>query len=285
MRSSTAIVYQGDHIPFHMRIEAHDRQNFSIGEHFEDCLEFIERCRRVTNVYVHCYAGVSRSASIVLAYIMKTHKWPYETALRFLRHKRSIVNPNEGFAVQLREFEKRLGLEPAPKLSAVQSFERPMPTPLPSTAQVMPTEQPSAGLMMFQKTMPQPFTGSSKDLATTFIHNQSGLVQLNGNGLNGASSMNRLPPLPKALSQANMIRSPDRQEAKVLNWNTSSREVINLTQPESERIRTRQESAHNNPNKDPAASRNIQQYEGQPISIPNGRPSFSAGNPAPMLKR
>jgi hypothetical protein len=48
---------------------------------------------------------------------MKSHKWPYETALKFLRHKRSIVNPNEGFAVQLREFEKRLGVEHLPKLS------------------------------------------------------------------------------------------------------------------------------------------------------------------------
>lgn len=55
---------------------------------------------------------MSRSATVVLAYLMKNHHWPYEAALSFLRWKRSIVNPNEGFAAQLKQFERMLGIVP-----------------------------------------------------------------------------------------------------------------------------------------------------------------------------
>jgi protein-tyrosine phosphatase len=33
--------------------------------------------RKFTNVFVHCYAGVSRSVAIVCAYIMWKFKWNY----------------------------------------------------------------------------------------------------------------------------------------------------------------------------------------------------------------
>jgi protein-tyrosine phosphatase len=63
-------------------------------DYMEECLEFIERHRPMTNVFVHCYAGMSRSATVVIAYLMKSHMWPYDSALAFLRWKRAIVNPN-----------------------------------------------------------------------------------------------------------------------------------------------------------------------------------------------
>lgn len=46
----------------------------------------------------------------MLAYIMKSQKWKYETALNFLKYKRVVVNPNEGFAAQLKEFERRIAV-------------------------------------------------------------------------------------------------------------------------------------------------------------------------------
>lgn len=81
-------------IPFHRKVDAHDKENFSIMDHLDECLEFIEKHRQLTNVFVHCYAGMSRSATVVLAYLMRNLQWPYEAALSFLRWKRSIVNPN-----------------------------------------------------------------------------------------------------------------------------------------------------------------------------------------------
>lgn len=63
-------------------------------------------------MYVHCYAGMSRSTTIVIAYLMKTFRWGYDATLHFVRFKRSIANPNEGFAAQLRNYEKTLGIVP-----------------------------------------------------------------------------------------------------------------------------------------------------------------------------
>jgi protein-tyrosine phosphatase len=57
-------------------------------------------------VVVNCYAGVSRSSSIVIAYIMYKYKLTLEEALQYVKSKRPIVQPNVGFMRQLK------GLEP-----------------------------------------------------------------------------------------------------------------------------------------------------------------------------
>lgn len=58
-------------------------------------------------VLVHCNKGVSRSAAIVIAYIMREKKLLYKEALAIVRKERESVFPNSGFAAQLRTWEKR----------------------------------------------------------------------------------------------------------------------------------------------------------------------------------
>lgn len=53
-------------------------------------------------VLVHCYAGISRSAALVIAYLILEYGFDYDSALRFVRSKRPEVNPNHGFERQLR---------------------------------------------------------------------------------------------------------------------------------------------------------------------------------------
>ena len=53
-------------------------------------------------------AGASRSATIVIAYLMWTQKMDYEKAFQFVKDKRYIVYPNFGFRKQLQQFEKLL---------------------------------------------------------------------------------------------------------------------------------------------------------------------------------
>lgn len=48
--------------------------------------------------------GISRSASTVIAYAMKQHHWPLDMALNYVRDRRSIVKPNEGFMKQLQTY-------------------------------------------------------------------------------------------------------------------------------------------------------------------------------------
>jgi protein-tyrosine phosphatase len=56
-------------------------------------------------VYVHCRNGVSRSGMVVIAYLMKQHRWKYEDALEFVRARREKVRPNPAFRDLLRDWE------------------------------------------------------------------------------------------------------------------------------------------------------------------------------------
>jgi atypical dual specificity phosphatase len=59
-------------------------------------------------VLVHCVAGVSRSASFVLAYLMKYQKMPLKDAYKYLHARRPVVRPNTSFFQQLIEYERNL---------------------------------------------------------------------------------------------------------------------------------------------------------------------------------
>lgn len=61
-------------------------------------------------VLVHCVAGVSRSASVVIAYLMWKNKINFESAFRIVRQARPIVEPNSNFVNQLKSFEKLLSI-------------------------------------------------------------------------------------------------------------------------------------------------------------------------------
>eukprot|EP00307_Rebecca_sp_RCC1486_P007455 CAMPEP_0119413792 /NCGR_PEP_ID=MMETSP1335-20130426/5969_1 /TAXON_ID=259385 /ORGANISM="Chrysoculter rhomboideus, Strain RCC1486" /LENGTH=211 /DNA_ID=CAMNT_0007438619 /DNA_START=18 /DNA_END=653 /DNA_ORIENTATION=+ len=67
-------------------------------------LENNERSR----VLVHCMAGVSRSATVVAAYIMATERITAARALMEVQLVRCCANPNSGFRSQLLQFEARL---------------------------------------------------------------------------------------------------------------------------------------------------------------------------------
>ena len=54
---------------------------------------------------IYLFFQVSRSATLVLAYLMKTKKWPLARAIEEVKSKRPIICPNEGFINQLQLFE------------------------------------------------------------------------------------------------------------------------------------------------------------------------------------
>jgi protein-tyrosine phosphatase len=63
---------------------------------------------RQHSVLVHCRAGISRSATIVLAYLMQFHDLSLDEAITTVRSRRPIVQPNVGFMAQLRAWEAEL---------------------------------------------------------------------------------------------------------------------------------------------------------------------------------
>lgn len=61
-------------------------------------------------VIVHCVAGVSRSASVLIAYLMWKNRINFDSAFTILKQVRPIVEPNYNFIYQLKSFEKLLSI-------------------------------------------------------------------------------------------------------------------------------------------------------------------------------
>ncbi|XP_035809913.1 dual specificity protein phosphatase 16 isoform X2 [Amphiprion ocellaris] len=72
-------------------------------------VEFIEKAKASNaRVLVHCLAGISRSATIAIAYIMKKMDMTLDEAYRFVKEKRPTISPNFNFLGQLLDFEKKI---------------------------------------------------------------------------------------------------------------------------------------------------------------------------------
>ena len=57
---------------------------------------------------VYCRAGMSRSATLCIAYFMRYHNMSMDEAFQFVKEKRPIIHPNPGFVRQLKQFEAKL---------------------------------------------------------------------------------------------------------------------------------------------------------------------------------
>ncbi len=92
----------------YLQFPCHDELDFPLAEYFEPCFQFINECReQKSNILVHCAAGVSRSAAIVVFYLMKQYQWNLEQALQFLKEKRCVICPNKSFMKQLVLWENK----------------------------------------------------------------------------------------------------------------------------------------------------------------------------------
>lgn len=86
-----------------------DSSNQSLLRHFPAAIAFIkDGMSRGGSVLVHCYAGVSRSATCVIAYLMQERDMNFEDAFSFASKQRPVIFPNMGFQRQLTEFERLL---------------------------------------------------------------------------------------------------------------------------------------------------------------------------------
>jgi dual specificity MAP kinase phosphatase len=94
------------------QLEAADNSFQNLRQFFEEAFDFIDLARdNNSGVLVHCQAGISRSPTIAVAYLMK--KYPsmaMSDAYRFVKTRRSIISPNLNFMGQLYEFEQGLRL-------------------------------------------------------------------------------------------------------------------------------------------------------------------------------
>ncbi|XP_061594887.1 dual specificity protein phosphatase 22-B-like [Cololabis saira] len=87
-------------------ISASDHSKQNLTQHFRDAIMFIHEARlKGEGVLVHCVAGVSRSVTLVVAYIMTATGRGWVEALAAVRAARPCAGPNLGFLRQLEDFE------------------------------------------------------------------------------------------------------------------------------------------------------------------------------------
>ncbi|XP_018604585.1 dual specificity protein phosphatase 4 [Scleropages formosus] len=90
-------------------IPVEDNHKADISSWFIEAIEYIDSVKASNGrVLVHCQAGISRSATICLAYLMKRKGVRLEEAFEFVRQRRSVISPNFSFMGQLLQFESQL---------------------------------------------------------------------------------------------------------------------------------------------------------------------------------
>jgi hypothetical protein len=94
-------------IPKYHRISIPDKETVKIEKYFNhNTFDFIndalknENCR----ILIHCHAGVSRSSTIFIAWLMSNGS-SLDDAYRLLKEKRPIIRPNPGFARALISYQ------------------------------------------------------------------------------------------------------------------------------------------------------------------------------------
>lgn len=125
----THVLNVTSHIPLHFemknlkfkRLPASDSGNQNLKQYFKEAIYFIDEAEKNGGrVLVHCQAGVSRSSTIAIAYVMVRLSMTMLEAFQFVKSKRPIVAPNFNFMGQLLDFEGSLSRESAEKLNRHQ---------------------------------------------------------------------------------------------------------------------------------------------------------------------
>lgn len=90
-------------------IPVEDNQMVDISAWFQEAIGFIDSVKNNGGrVLVHCQAGISRSATICLAYLIQSHRVRLDEAFDFVKQRRGVISPNFSFMGQLLQFETQV---------------------------------------------------------------------------------------------------------------------------------------------------------------------------------
>lgn len=90
----------------YLNIRVYDDEKTDLLKHWDNTFKYINKARNEgSKVLVHCKMGISRSASVVIAYAMKAFNWNFDKALKHVKTKRSCIKPNTNFLNQLETYQ------------------------------------------------------------------------------------------------------------------------------------------------------------------------------------
>eukprot|EP00026_Physarum_polycephalum_P012463 Phypoly_transcript_12774.p1 GENE.Phypoly_transcript_12774~~Phypoly_transcript_12774.p1 ORF type:complete len:363 (+),score=56.67 Phypoly_transcript_12774:12-1100(+) len=155
----------------YLTISAYDMETENLKQHFAKCNKFIEEGRSDGTVLVHCMAGVSRSATICIAYILQKLKVSLEDAVGLVKDARPDICPNDGFMRQLKAYEQEIhGTTPKPSNESPSST--PTSTTPPSVSSDFPTPLSTTSPTTHKKSA-QPSTEHKKSTQPPTEHKKS----------------------------------------------------------------------------------------------------------------
>jgi Dual specificity phosphatase, catalytic domain len=123
-----------------------------------DVFDYFENVREQGGrVFVHCCQGVSRSTSLVIAYLMWRKGQSFDDAFENVKAARGIANPNMGFACQLLQCQKRVHAIPLSPNSVLRMYR-------------MAPHSPYNPLHLVPKMLNEPLAGALDSRGAFIVH-------------------------------------------------------------------------------------------------------------------
>ncbi|RYR64555.1 hypothetical protein Ahy_A03g010639 [Arachis hypogaea] len=143
-----------------------------------DVFDYFEEVREQGGrVLVHCCQGVSRSTSLVIAYLMWREGQSFEDAFQYVKNARGVTNPNMGFACQLLQCQKRVHATPASPNSILRMYR-------------MAPHSPYDPLHLVPKIVNHPSAQALDSRGAFIVHVPSAIYVWTGNNCNSVMSSN-----------------------------------------------------------------------------------------------
>lgn len=98
-------IFPDDPELLYLKVPVIDKPTADIAKHFDRAIEFIhDGVQKKQGILIHCVYGISRSSTLVCAYLIKKHNMNVKQAIAHVKKCRPDADPNSGFLVQLQTF-------------------------------------------------------------------------------------------------------------------------------------------------------------------------------------
>lgn len=139
---------------YFLRIPVNDNYSEKLLPWFNTAFQFLDKVREShASVLLHCMAGISRSPTFAIGYVMKHLQVSSDDAYRYVKEKRPVISPNFNFLGQLLEWERILQSH-GYVIQSGTPLRRPNPSPTPTPT----TSVKSPGAMTLKVDVGQPRT-------------------------------------------------------------------------------------------------------------------------------
>lgn len=220
----------------YLNVRVYDDEKTNLLKHWDNTFKYITQAHKTgSKVLVHCKMGVSRSASVVIAYAMKAYAYNFSTALRYVKLRRNCIKPNKSFLQQLETYQGMLdAMKNKEKLQRSKS-ETNLRTSSAKDGRLLPGSEPTPLIQAMNSAAASP---SVVDQRTA----SSGRDSVDASGSPRASPQVRrsvtLNERRRPTERRPSSWSPDHVEAMVLLPKQQSQSLENLT-PERKEEKTK----------------------------------------------